>query len=109
MTSHFGLLRSPLLFGLCAAENCPKPFNLPAPDCHAICACHRIFLPTVNPNRIIAGKGKCDYYCSNEKTRFALGFTRTANALTVRMASTFRYRMISCFGRKNYYLKHREH
>lgn len=30
---------------------------------------------------------------------------RTVNALTVSVADSFRYRMISLFGRKNYYLK----
>ena len=50
-------------------------------------------------------KDKCDYYCSNEKVLYAKGFMRTVNALTVRVADTFRYRMISYLGRKNYYLK----
>ena len=108
MTSHFDFSEVPYSFGLCAAE---KFARKPQPVCVGL-PCNMLlstefFLPTMNPNRIIAGKGKCDYYCSNEKTHFALGFTRTANALTVRMASTFRYRMISYFGRKNYYLKRR--
>ena len=50
-------------------------------------------------------KRKCDYFCSNEKVRYAKGFMCTINALTVRVANTFRYRMIGYLGRKNYYLK----
>ena len=50
-------------------------------------------------------KEKCDYFCSNEKVRYAKGFMCTINALTVRVANTFRYRMIGYLGRKNYYLK----
>ena len=107
MTPHFDFSEVPYSFGLCAAENCPKASTCLRRIAMQYAPVNRIFLPTMNPNRIIAGKGKCDYYCSNEKTRFALGFTRTANALTVRMASTFRYRMIRYFGRKNYYLKRR--
>lgn len=37
--------------------------------------------------------------------RYAKGFMCTINALTVRVANTFRYRMIGYLGRKNYYLK----
>ena len=95
MTPHFDFSEVPYSFGLCAAENCPKASTCLRRIAMQYAPVNRIFLPTMNPNRIIAGKGKCD------------GFTRTANALTVRMASTFRYRMISYFGRKNYYLKRR--
>ena len=106
MTPHFDFSEVPYSFG-CAP---PKTARKPQPACAGL-PCSMLlsteFPADDEPNRIIAGKGKCDYYCSNEKTRFALGFTRTANALTVRMASTFRYRMISYFGRKNYYLKRR--
>lgn len=106
MTSHFNFSEVPYSFGLCAAENCPKATTCLRRIAIQYAPVNRIFLPTMNPNRIKVGKG-CEYYCSNEKIRFALGFIRTTNALTVRMASTFRYRMISYFGRKNYYLKRR--
>ena len=59
----------------------------------------------MNPNHIKGIKEKCDYFCSNEKVRYAKGFMCTINALTVRVANTFRYRMIGYLGRKNYYLK----
>lgn len=59
----------------------------------------------MNPNRLKAQDGACDYYRSDEKVRYARGFMCTINALTVRVADTFRYRMIGYMGRKNYYLK----
>ena len=52
-------------------------------------------------------KSACDYYRSYVKVRNARGFMRTISALTVRVADTFRYRMIEYMGRKNYYLKRR--
>lgn len=52
-------------------------------------------------------KGTCDYYRSDEKVHYARGFMRTINTLTVRVADTFRYRMIEYMERKNYYLKRR--
>ncbi len=107
MTPHFDFSEVPHSFGLCAAENCPKAATCLRRIAMQYAPVDRIFLPTMNPNRIKAGKNNCNFYCPNEKTRFALGFTRTANALTVRMASVFRYRMIGYFGRKNYYLKRR--
>ena len=49
-------------------------------------------------------KGKCENYRPNTPVRYARGFTRVAELLTVRVAGTFRLRLISYFGRKNYYL-----
>ena len=72
MTPHFDFSEVPYSFGLCAAENCPKASTCLRRIAMQYAPVNRIFLPTMNPNRIIAGKGKCDYYCSNEKTRFAL-------------------------------------
>lgn len=107
MTSHFDFSKVPYAFGLCAAENCPKATTCLRRIALQHAPADRIFLPTMNPNRIKAAKGSCEYYCPDEKVRYALGFTRTANALTVRVASPFRNRMISYFGRKNYYEKRR--
>ena len=53
-------------------------------------------------------KGKCEYYRPNTPVRYARGFTRVAELLTVRVAGTFRLRLISYFGRKNYYLARKE-
>ena len=46
--------------------------------------------------------GVCASACCTK--RYARGFTRVAELLTVRVAGTFRLRLISYFGRKNYYL-----
>lgn len=105
MTSPFDFSKVPYSFGLCAAENCPNAATCLRRIAMQHAPAQKIFLPTLNPKRIKDGQEKCEFYCSNEKVRFALGFLRTANALTVSKADTFRYRLISYFGRKNYYLK----
>ena len=57
-----------------------------------------------SPRKLESMKGKCEYYRPNTPVRYARGFTRVAELLTVRVAGTFRLRLISYFGRKNYYL-----
>ena len=88
MNESFDFSLVPYTFGLCAAEGCPR----------AATCLRRIALEH-------APDGACDYYRSDEKVRYARGFMCTINALTVRVADTFRYRMIGYMGRKNYYLK----
>ena len=99
MNESFDFSLVPYTFGLCAAEGCLRRIALE----HA--PAKRVFLPIMNPNRLKAQDGACDYYRSDEKVRYARGFMCTINALTVRVADTFRYRMIGYMGRKNYYLK----
>lgn len=106
MEEPFDFSQVPYSFGLCAAENCPRATTCLRHIALKHAPTKRIFLPIMNPNRLESlKKENCDQYCSNEKIRFAKGFMCTANALTVSVANSFRYRMISLFGRKNYYLK----
>lgn len=100
----FDFSQVPYGFGVCASADCPKA---------STCLRHIVlehapveysFLPTLTPTKLKAMKGNCDYYCSNEKMRYAKGFTRALESLTVRVSDTFRWRLISHFGRKNYYL-----
>ena len=97
----------PYTFGLCAAEECPRATTCLRHIALEYAPAERVFLSIMNPNRLKAMKSACDYYRSNEKVRYARGFMRTISALTVRVADTFRYRMIEYMGRKNYYLKRR--
>lgn len=97
--------QAPASFGLCAAEDCPHAATCLRQLALKQVPANRIFLPILNPNRTKSTKKTCDYYCSNEKVRYAKGFMRTINALTLQVAESFRYRMISYMGRKNYYLK----
>lgn len=72
-----------------------------------MCLCllyETLYLPTLTPRKLESMKGKCEYYRPNTPVRYARGFTRVAELLTVRVAGTFRLRLISYFGRKNYYL-----
>ena len=49
--------------------------------------------------------GKCKYYRSNEKVRYAKGFLCTAGALAVSVSGTFRCRLIGSWGVRRYYQK----
>lgn len=49
--------------------------------------------------------GKCKYYRSNEKVRYAKGFLCTVGALAVSVSGTFRYRLIGSWGVRRYYQK----
>ena len=79
--------------------------HLSAPDSTGTCSGKEGFSADYESYRLKAQDGACDYYRSDEKVRYARGFMCTINALTVRVADTFRYRMIGYMGRKNYYLK----
>lgn len=52
MTSHFDFSKVPYAFGLCAAENCPKATTCLRRIALQHAPADRIFLPTMNPNRI---------------------------------------------------------
>jgi len=105
MKESFDYSLVPYNFGMCAAEDCPRAATCLRRIALEYAPESRVFLSIMNPNRLKAMKGECDCYCSDEKVRYARGFIRTINALTVRAADTFRYRMIGYMGRKNYYLK----
>lgn len=102
--NNFDYSQVPYSFGVCASSDCPQ-----ASTCLRHIALEHApvkypFLPTLTPQKLAAMQGKCEYYCPNITVRYAKGFTRTAESLTVRVADTFRWRLIGHFGRKNYYL-----
>ena len=107
MKESFDYSLVPYAFGMCAAEKCPRAATCLRRIALEHAPVEQVFLSIMNPNLLKVMKGECDYYCSDKKVRYAHGFMRTINALTVRMADSFRYRMIEYMGRKNYYLKRR--
>lgn len=107
MKESFDYSLVPYGFGMCAAENCPRATTCLRQIALGYAPVERVFLSIMNPNLLKVMKGGCDYYCSDKKVRYARGFMHTINALTVRVADSFRYRMIEYMGRKNYYLKRR--
>ena len=52
-----------------------------------------------------ARTGKCEYYRSNQKVRYAKGFIHTAEAVSVGLSGAFRYRLIGLWGIRRYYQK----
>lgn len=100
----FDFSQVPYGFGVCASADCPKASTCLRHIALEHAPAERPFLPTLTPAKLKAMKGKCEYYRPNDKMRYAKGFTRTLDSLTVRVSDTFRWRLIGHFGRKNYYL-----
>ncbi|WP_300700438.1 DUF6078 family protein [Bacteroides sp.] len=103
----FDYSQVPYGFGVCASSDCSK-----ASTCLRHIALEHAplkysFLPTLTPQKLEAMKGNCEYYCPETTVRYAKGFTRAMELLTVRDYGTFRSRLMSYFGRKNYYLARR--
>lgn len=103
MEDTFDYSQVPYGFGHCAATGCDKAATCLRHIALRYAPEERTFPPTLNPQKLEAMQGKCDYYVSNEPVRYAKGFLRTVNALQVGVADTFRWRLIGRMGRKNYY------
>lgn len=97
-------LQVPRNFGVCASADCPKSSTCLRHIALEHASLQYPFLPTLTSQKLASMKGNCEYYCPDTKVRYACGFSRMAELLTVRVAGTFRLRLISYFGRKNYYL-----
>lgn len=95
----------PYRFSLCIENQCPQSETCLRQIALRHAPASETFISILNPAWIKEKKGKCKYYRSNEKIRYAKGFMRTINVLTRRMEGAFRIRLILYFGRKNYYLK----
>ena len=63
----------------------------------------KAFVWMLVPHMAGQAQGKCKYYCPNTKVRYAKGFARIIDELSVKQAAAFRERMIGKMGRKNYY------
>ena len=101
----FDFSKVPTTFGMCAAENCPLADTCLRRIAYNHVPSSNIFLPILNPAIIKAMDGKCTYYRSNKKLRYAKGFTCTTEALTVRVSSAFRNQLIYKWGIRTYYKK----
>ena len=88
--------QAPYNFGVCASADCTKRFTCLRYIALQNASPQYPFLPTLSPRKLESMKGECEYSRPNTPVRYARGFTR--------VAGTFRLRLISYFGRKNYYL-----
>lgn len=100
----FDFSSAPYDFGVCASADCSKSSTCLRHIVLEHAPLNYAFLPTLTPQKLKAMNGNCEYYCPNTKVRYAKGFTRVLNSLTVGVSETFRWRLIAHFGRKNYYL-----
>ena len=96
----------PRQFGLCAARDCPQSATCLRQISYNFAPASYPFLSTLNPRKIAEmTPGKCEYYCSNKKVRYAKGFLCTTESLPVRVSPIFRYRLIGSWGFRRYYQK----
>ena len=87
----------PSNYGLCAAD-CPRGDTCLRRIAYDRIPANVVFPPTLHLKAIEAMAGKCKYYRSNEKVRYAKGFLCTAGALAVSVSGTFRCRLIGSWG-----------
>ena len=84
MNESFDFSLVPYTFGLCAAEGCPRAATCLRRIALEHAPAKRVFLPIMNPNRLKAQDGACDYYRSDEKVRYARGLcARLMHSLSV--------------------------
>ena len=95
----FDYSRVPHNFGLCATADCPHADTCLRRIAYTHTPASVTFPPTLNPKTIEAMAGKCEYYRSNQKVRYAKGFVRTTEALAVSASGTFRYGLIGTWGK----------
>ena len=91
----------PSNYGLCAAD-CPRGDTCLRRIAYDRIPANVVFPPTLHLKAIEAMAGKCKYYRSNEKVRYAKGFLCTAGALAVSVSGTFRCRLIGSWGDRRY-------
>lgn len=89
----FDYSKVPHNFGLCATDTCPYTDTCLRRIAYTYAPSNNIFLYVLNPKAIESTAGKCKYYCSNKKVRYAKGFIHTAEAISVGQSGTFRYRL----------------
>ena len=82
MTKDTSFSEIPFNYGLCAAD-CPRGDTCLRRIAYDHIPADVTFPPTLHPKAIEAMAGKCKYYRSNEKVRYAKGFLCTAGALAV--------------------------
>ena len=70
----FDYSKVPHNFGLCAAADCPHADTCLRRIAYTHTPASVTFPPTLNPKTIEAMAGKCEYYRSNQKVRYAKGF-----------------------------------
>ena len=90
----FDYSKVPHNFGLCATDTCPYTDTCLRQIAYTYAPSNNIFLYVLNPKAIESTAGKCKYYCSNKKVRYAKGFIHTAEAISVGQSGTFRYRLM---------------
>ncbi len=79
----FDYSKVPHNFGLCATDTCPYTDTCLRRIAYTYAPSNNIFLYVLNPKAIESTAGKCKYYCSNKKVRYAKGFIHTAEAISV--------------------------
>lgn len=101
---HFDYSQVPHGYGVCASSDCPNSTTCLRHIALEHAPAKPAFLPTLTPRALKTIKGTCRYYRPNTPIRHAQGFMKLIGSLRVEASNTFRWKLISHFGRKNYYL-----
>ena len=94
----------PSNYGLCAAD-CPRGDTCLRRIAYDRIPANVVFPPTLHLKAIEAMAGKCKYYRSNEKVRYAKGFLCTVGAGGQCVGYGSGYRLIGSWGVRRYYQK----
>ena len=89
-------------FGHCMAK-CPQAETCLRHIAYEHLPANKTFVRMLVPRIAEQAQEKCQYYCPNTKVRYAKGFARIIDELSVKQAASFRERMIGKMGRKKYY------
>ena len=80
-------------FGHCMAS-CPQAATCLRHIAYEHLPADKAFVWMLVPHMAEQAQGKCKYYCSNAKVRYAKGFARIIDELSVKQAAAFRERRV---------------
>ena len=99
----FDYSKVPHNFGLCATDTCPYTDTCLRRIAYTYAPSNNIFLYVLNPKAIESTAGKCKYYCSNKKVRYAKGFMNILDNLPYNQRRSIIVSLIAYFGQRTYY------
>ena len=104
METNFNYKEVPNGFGHCAVTTCSKRETCLRYLAWQHAPAGSPYLPLLNTRYLEALGNKCDQYKSCEKVAYAKGFARMLDTLTIKAASSLRYRLRDLMGFRTYYL-----
>lgn len=88
----------------CLNPQCPQAATCLRHIAYELAPKDKPYFNIINPKSQIGTVLSCPHYLSDEPIRYAKGFRKLIDLLTIGKEANFRNTVISSFGRKNYYL-----